>query len=253
MDGRNRYLACLIAGVKPHYKDYDGDDPFGFVLMKNASRRNMTKSQCAIIAARLSSERGKDDPQFCGLLTQAKAASVMGISLRTVEEAARLLREGTAELITEVEQGNVSINAALKDVKQQSKEVKASAKTVHETREPAEQVQKTVEKSQADEIEDVNLPVTEEGDTASAKEAHADRERFPCPSTPSSERLFTAFEDFVNDTSVLDQDRVPVFIELFKRVAHSFDDYRPRSKFLRLLCKEMGTYSMSKPLEWDDE
>lgn len=54
LDGRNRYAACELAGVEPNFVDYDGDDPDGYALAVNIQRRNLTKSQIAILAAKAS-------------------------------------------------------------------------------------------------------------------------------------------------------------------------------------------------------
>lgn len=48
LDGRNRYLACKMAGVEPTYKEYTGDEPLTFVVSKNLMRRNLTPSQRAL-------------------------------------------------------------------------------------------------------------------------------------------------------------------------------------------------------------
>lgn len=52
LDGRNRYDACGRAGVEPTFETYDGDDPAGYALAVNITRRHLTKSQQAMIAAR---------------------------------------------------------------------------------------------------------------------------------------------------------------------------------------------------------
>ena len=52
LDGRNRYAACRLAGVEPEFTTYDGDDPEGYALAVNAQRRDLTKSQRAMVAAR---------------------------------------------------------------------------------------------------------------------------------------------------------------------------------------------------------
>lgn len=49
LDGRNRLVACKIAGVKPVTVVYDGD-PVAFVLARNDERRHMTKGQRAMAA-----------------------------------------------------------------------------------------------------------------------------------------------------------------------------------------------------------
>jgi hypothetical protein len=56
IDGRNRYRACLKAGVVPEYCDFDpkkDGDPFTFVISPNLHRRHLNESQRAMIAAKL--------------------------------------------------------------------------------------------------------------------------------------------------------------------------------------------------------
>jgi ParB-like chromosome segregation protein Spo0J len=53
LDGRNRYAACLLAGVEPEFTDYDGDDPDGYALAVNAQRRDLTSGKRAVIAVRV--------------------------------------------------------------------------------------------------------------------------------------------------------------------------------------------------------
>jgi len=50
LDGRNRYLACLEAGVEPKFQQYEGDDPLAFSVLKNVHRRQLSASQRAAIA-----------------------------------------------------------------------------------------------------------------------------------------------------------------------------------------------------------
>ena len=45
LDGRNRLIGCEIAGAKPKFVQYEGDDPWGFVKSCNEHRRHMKKSQ----------------------------------------------------------------------------------------------------------------------------------------------------------------------------------------------------------------
>jgi ParB-like chromosome segregation protein Spo0J len=55
LDGRNRFRACEIAKVKPRTRVFDpktdGPSPLRFVLDLNLSRRHLTTSQRAAIAA----------------------------------------------------------------------------------------------------------------------------------------------------------------------------------------------------------
>ena len=52
LDGRNRALACVMAGVEPTTVVYAGD-PALFSLSRNKLRRHMTIDQVAMAAARL--------------------------------------------------------------------------------------------------------------------------------------------------------------------------------------------------------
>lgn len=52
LDGRHRYRACHETGIKPRFKEYQGDTPASFVLGQN-KRRNLTPSQWAMVAGRM--------------------------------------------------------------------------------------------------------------------------------------------------------------------------------------------------------
>src|ERR1700690_225381 len=53
LDGRNRYRACIEAGVMPITMPYTGADPVKFVLDMNLRRRHLNEGQRAMIAAAL--------------------------------------------------------------------------------------------------------------------------------------------------------------------------------------------------------
>lgn len=50
LDGRNRWLACERAGVVPKKRRYEGDDPVGFAVSLNLTRRHLTTGQKAAVA-----------------------------------------------------------------------------------------------------------------------------------------------------------------------------------------------------------
>jgi len=122
IDGRNRFLACTLANVEPKFVDYDGDTSdsslLEFVLSKNAGRRHMSTSQRALIAAKMSAKPNDENENTpIGGFTQGRAAEIMAVSLREVQRAAQLIREGTPELIAEVERGEKTVHAALEEYK----------------------------------------------------------------------------------------------------------------------------------------
>ena len=127
LDGRNRYLGCLRANIEPKYVEFDGDTSadglLQFVMSKNASRRHLTTSQRALIAARMSAKSNEAEqngenitPQICGF-TQVKAAGLLVVSERQVQSAAMLLREASQKLIGEIERGEKTIHEALRQRK----------------------------------------------------------------------------------------------------------------------------------------
>jgi hypothetical protein len=40
LDGRNRYAACVKLGIRPRFTEYKGDDPIGYVKLRNNDRRH---------------------------------------------------------------------------------------------------------------------------------------------------------------------------------------------------------------------
>src|SRR5713226_7659415 len=52
LDGRNRLLACQIAGVEPQFREWepDGRDPIDWVISQNLRRRHLTVTERALAA-----------------------------------------------------------------------------------------------------------------------------------------------------------------------------------------------------------
>ena len=89
LDGRNRYRACIEAGVAPTFVDYPGDDPRAFVISMNIMRRHLDAAQKRKIVADLL----KDDPNK----SDRSIAAVVKVDGKTVA-AVRKGLEATAEI-----------------------------------------------------------------------------------------------------------------------------------------------------------
>jgi hypothetical protein len=77
LDGRNRLRACALAGVKPQFETYKGDDPVGFVISANIHRRHLTKEQKAEkIAAALA--KRPTSPPLARSATRGEAGRLAG-------------------------------------------------------------------------------------------------------------------------------------------------------------------------------
>jgi N6-adenosine-specific RNA methylase IME4 len=132
LDGRNRYAACLLAGVEPHMAWFEGDDPLGWVLSKNLHRRDLTASQRAMIAAELPGLREaaarrqeasrvrageqvgavEREPSAPARKASEDAAAVMGVGSRLVEHANKVKRDGVPELAEAVKRGDLEATTA---------------------------------------------------------------------------------------------------------------------------------------------
>lgn len=113
LDGRNRYRACLAAGVAPLLEPFKGRDPIAFVIDENVHRRHLSESQRAMVAARIATldvgQRTSNMP--IGTFTQPGAAKALNVGRRSVVRATKIIDYGTPEQIAAVVRGEVSVTA----------------------------------------------------------------------------------------------------------------------------------------------
>lgn len=150
LDGRNRVRACQAAGVKPEFRQYEGDDPIQFVWDMNVNRRHLTATQTAVAglkreelktkAKSLVARPGRPSKHETSApvqqfpKTDTVIAKSLGVSSRTVAQVARVIEEAP-DLVPEMESGKLSAKAAEREVK-----TRLARKREASRREEAEQV-----------------------------------------------------------------------------------------------------------------
>ncbi len=113
LDGRNRWRACELAGVEPKLKDWSGDDPIAYVVSLNLKRRHLDESQRAMVAARIATmRRGDNQHTEISGTSQRSAADLLSVSEDSIGFARKVLDQGTPELATAVDAGEVAVSTA---------------------------------------------------------------------------------------------------------------------------------------------
>lgn len=115
LDGRNRFLACQKAKIRPLYRKYAGKDALSFVVSLNVQRRHLTEAQRAMAAARIATLKlganqhegaSRDAP------SQSEAAERMDVSRSSVQRARKIIELGSKALQNAVESGEVPLKKA---------------------------------------------------------------------------------------------------------------------------------------------
>lgn len=157
LDGRHRERAARELGVTPLTKQYEGDDPIGYVLAKNLDRRHLTTGQRSASALKLLDYEKAEARERQGTRTDldptsgatdhkvdeeaSKAASraggKFGVSRSSVERA-RTVAEERPDLLEKVEAGEMTVNAAFNEAKGKEPERKPIDLTNEHNRRRAE-------------------------------------------------------------------------------------------------------------------
>lgn len=118
LDGRNRFLACQRAKVKPQFRVFSGNDAdaLAYVVSSNVHRRHLDASQRALAAARIESAihggDRKSDQDANLHLDRSTVAESMSVSPRSVASARKVIDAGSKALVHAVEAGEVSVSKA---------------------------------------------------------------------------------------------------------------------------------------------
>lgn len=123
LDGRNRYMAARELGIEYPVIEYDGNNPLGFVISHNLTRRHLTESQRAMVAAKLAKmqQGARTDLVHSANLpevSQTQAAAMLNVSERLLRTAKAVQAQGAPELVKAVEAGKVTASAAAVIAKQ---------------------------------------------------------------------------------------------------------------------------------------
>lgn len=135
VDGRRRYMACRMAGVKPDFVTVKPDDPIAYVVSLNLHRRHLTVSQRSMVMARVrkmyedeakgrqaeQAKRNQPQSQKVANLppiekkkSRDAAGEAIGVSGRSVDYASKVLRDGTPELIKAVDTDKIAVSTGAK-------------------------------------------------------------------------------------------------------------------------------------------
>lgn len=141
IDGRRRYLACQRAGVSPKVREVSPEDPVSYVISLNLHRRHLDAGQRALAAARAESLRermaeeakqrqkehagtapGKKakslEESFPQVIpdaddrtpqTRDKVGELFGVSGKSVDCAAKVVKNAIPEVVKAVEEGRMGI------------------------------------------------------------------------------------------------------------------------------------------------
>jgi len=147
IDGRNRYQACKIAGVQPHFMPLGAPndaEALAHIISKNLKRRHLDASQRSMVGARIENLRqgrpradSKDanlrdlpleqpnDARPAPPISRAAAAEMVNVSERSINSAKRVIEHGAPEVVQAVESGDLPVSVAAIIAEQSLEEQKA--------------------------------------------------------------------------------------------------------------------------------
>jgi hypothetical protein len=132
LDGRNRYRACQIAGVRTRFLEPRLEDPFNWVISKNLHRRHLSKGAVAQVKVRLDNHRlyldakdalGTEDTPTLPRISDV--AEEIDVSPRTIVTARKIEREAP-DLADRVIKGELSQPKALEHIAKRARAEKVT-------------------------------------------------------------------------------------------------------------------------------
>lgn len=121
LDGRNRYRACLQAGVEPRTENFRGVDPVAFVIDKNLNRRHLTSGQKAMAVVKYATLSNGQHPSKAAagmpVARQKEIAAMAGVNKETISDARTIKAHGTPEEVQAVANGAAAISTVANTVR----------------------------------------------------------------------------------------------------------------------------------------
>lgn len=114
LDGRNRWAACEIAGIKPETVLYEGDDLAAFVLSVNVTRRHMTTGQQAMSTALVLGDAGRRENGRWKRGALVNQESLNSDWKNKLTQAGAIL-DHAADLADQVVAGDLALDAAYRE------------------------------------------------------------------------------------------------------------------------------------------
>ncbi|MBE7193527.1 MAG: hypothetical protein INR66_13725 [Gordonia polyisoprenivorans] len=139
IDGRNRYRACELAGVKPRFarNQMDPDKIGPWIISHNLHRRHLTTSQKAAVAvayepalAELAAQRQRAGvkidlpvnlPEGSTGTATDEAAAIVGVSGKTVRDA-KYVSKNDPDMFEQVKKGEVTASGAARELRARHEE-----------------------------------------------------------------------------------------------------------------------------------
>lgn len=116
LDGRNRWAACEIAGVKPDTVLFDGDDEAAFVLSVNVARRHLTTGQQAMSTALVLVDAGKrENGRWKRGSAVSQDSDLPKDKWRVAMAQAGTILDHAADLAEQVVEGTLALDAAYRE------------------------------------------------------------------------------------------------------------------------------------------
>ena len=118
LDGCNRYLACQMLNKEPDYIEFDGAAPLPFVISRNLCRRHLSESQRAMVAAAIIELKRNDNGK--SEVTISEAAQQLNVSPRLVNQAVKVINEGTEQDVQAIMSGEKKVRTVADEIKEQN-------------------------------------------------------------------------------------------------------------------------------------